>query len=114
LFGILFPFLAARFLFLAYDLVFKTIFNYHQVSVFPIIQSIISTLVLSLGSFFTLISWEGNAISLTFLVLIIVFILGSPNIQHIKGSQIEIEVRPPPIFELTPSLIEKKLKNLKY
>ncbi len=66
------------------------------------------------GSFFTSIDWNENTIPLTFLTLIILFILASPNIQNFKSSQIEIEVRPPPEFELTPSLIEKKLKDLKY
>jgi len=63
-------------------------------------------------SFFSSINWKDNTIPLTFLTLIILYILASPNIQHFKGSQIEIEVRPPPAFELTPSLIEKKLKDL--
>lgn len=65
------------------------------------------------GSFFS-IDWNKSATPLTFVTLIIIFILASPIIQHFKGSQIEIEVRPPPAFELTPSLIEKKLKDLEY
>ena len=63
------------------------------------------------GSFFS-IDWNKNATPLTFLTLIVIFILVSPNIQHFKSSQIEIELRPPSAFELTPSLIEKKLKDL--
>lgn len=66
------------------------------------------------ASFFSTIDWNKNTTPLTFLTLIILFILSSPNIQHFKGSQFEIEVRPPPAFELSPSLIEKKLNDLEY
>lgn len=65
-----------------------------------------------ISSFFSSLSWEENTTQLTFLTLIIIYILVSPNIQHFKSNQIEIEIHPPTAFELTPSLIEKKLKDL--
>lgn len=65
------------------------------------------------GSFFSSINWKENTLQLTFLTLIIIYILASPNIQHFKSSQVEIEIRPPPTLELTPSMIEKMLKDLK-
>lgn len=66
------------------------------------------------NSFFSPINWAENAVQLALLTLSIVFILTSPNIQYFKSSQIEIEIRPPTVFELTPSLIEKKLNDLQY
>lgn len=66
------------------------------------------------NSFLSSINWAENTVQLTLLTLVIVFILTSPNIQYFKSSQIEIEIRPPTVFELTPSLIEKKLNDLKY
>jgi tetratricopeptide (TPR) repeat protein len=69
---------------------------------------------LPIGSFFSTIDWKENSIPLTFVTLIILFILASPNVQNFKGSQIEIEIRPPPAFELTPSLIERNLNECDY
>ena len=75
-------------------------------------MSLISSVIVSLGTFFSSVNWQEDTISLTFLAFVIIFALGSPYIQHLKSSQIEVEIRPPPTFELIPSLIEKKLKEL--
>jgi hypothetical protein len=115
LFGILLPSLASKLIFSAYDSILKLIVESQLVLNYPIVKSVMSIIAFvtfSLGEFFSSINWQENTISLTFLTLIIIFILGSPVIQHFKGSDIEIEIRSPPALELTPSLIEKKLKNL--
>lgn len=119
LFGVLLPSLASKLIFSAYNLIFKPLFAYQTTLGFSTIKSIVSILItslsiiiLSVGSFFSSLDWQQNAISLTFLTLILIFIIGSPCIQHFKSNQIEIEIRPPPAFELTPSLIEKKLKDI--
>jgi tetratricopeptide (TPR) repeat protein len=110
LLGILLPSLASKLLFSLYLIVeYQQILNYQIVK--PV-MSAITFVTFSLGEFFSLINWQENTVSLTFLTLIIIFILGSPVIQRFKGSNIEIEIRSPPAFELTPSLFEKKLKNL--
>ena len=91
---------------------FSNLSAYKPMSYFPIIKPAISTIIPYLDSFFSLINWQENTTPLSLLALIIIFIIGSPIIQHFKGSQIEIEIRPPPAFELIPSSIERKLKDL--
>lgn len=91
---------------------FSNLSAYKPLSYFPIIKPAISTIIQYFDSFFSSFNWQENTIPLTFLALIIIFILGSPSIQNFKSSQFEIEIRPPPAFELTPSMIEKKLKDI--
>lgn len=113
LFGILLPSIASKITNYA-SIQLSNLFVYTPLAYFPIIESIILTIVSYLNSFFSTIDWNKNTTPLTFLTLIILFILLSPNIQHFKGSQFEIEVHPPLAFELSPSLIEKKLNDLEY
>jgi hypothetical protein len=112
LFGILLPSVATKIIYYIYDSAFNPFFTYQPVSNFPIIKTVISTTIISLGSFFSSINWQEGAIPLSLLASIIIFVIGSPIIQNFKGSQIEIEIRPPPAFELIPSSIERKLKDL--
>ncbi|MDD4750105.1 MAG: tetratricopeptide repeat protein [Methanosarcinaceae archaeon] len=65
-------------------------------------------------NFLSFIDWNRYTVPLTFLIIIILSILAYPNIQNIKSSQIEIELRPPFSFDFTPSLIEKNLKALEF
>ncbi|MDD4248090.1 MAG: hypothetical protein PHT13_03095, partial [Methanosarcina sp.] len=113
LFGILLPSVVNKIIDFAL-IQFSNISAYKPLSYFPIIEPAMSTINRYFDSFFSSINWQENTISPTFLVLIIIFILGSPIIQHFKGSQIEIEIRPPPAFEFIPSLIERKLKDLEF
>jgi hypothetical protein len=111
-FGTLFPSLASKLIFYVYNSVFNPIFTSQFTSGFPIFISVISSVIVSLGNFFSSVNWQENTVPLTFLAFIIIFALGSPSVQHLKSSQIEVEIRPPPTFELIPCLIEKKLKEL--
>jgi len=111
--GILLPSIASKIINYS-SIHLSNLFVYIPFAYFPTIESIILTIVSYLNSFFSTIDWNKNTTPLTFLTLIILFILLSPNIQHFKGSQFEIEVRPPLVFELSPSLIEKKLNDLEY
>jgi Tetratricopeptide repeat. len=109
IFGLLLPESSFLFLLILYNYTKKILMVFQ-----PIHELLNSILLIIFSLFFTALSfidWKDNTTQCAFLFMLLFFFLISPCLKSLKGSEIEIELQSPQIFELTPGLIERSLKD---